>query len=56
MDAEGLSARTIADQLRHSSISMTRDVYMVRRTVDASAARVHWAVEPPPQITEERSA
>lgn len=37
MDAEGLSARTIADQLGHSRISMTQDVYMGRRAVDPSA-------------------
>jgi integrase len=30
MDAQGLSARTIADQLGHSRISMTQDVYMGR--------------------------
>lgn len=39
MDGQGLSARTIADQLGHSRISMTQDVYMGRRAVDASAAR-----------------
>lgn len=38
MDARGLSARTIADQLGHSRISMTQDVYMGRRVVDAAAA------------------
>jgi len=39
MDGQGLSARTIADQLGHSRISMTQDVYMGRRAVDASAAQ-----------------
>jgi len=39
MDGQGLSARTIADQLGHSRISMTQDVYMGRRAVDASAVR-----------------
>ena len=38
LDAEGLSARIIADQLGHSRISMTQDVYMGRRAVDPSAA------------------
>ena len=38
LDAGGLSARTIADQLGHSRISMTQDVYMGRRAVDAAAA------------------
>jgi integrase len=31
LDQEGLSARTIADQLGHARISMTQDVYMGRR-------------------------
>jgi integrase len=38
LDAGGLSARTIADQLGHSRISMTQDVYMGRRAVDEAAA------------------
>jgi integrase len=38
LDQTGLSARTIADQLGHSRISMTQDVYMGRRAVDESAA------------------
>jgi len=38
LDAQGLSARTIADQLGHARISMTQDVCMGRRTVDESAA------------------
>ncbi len=39
MDGQGLSARTIADQLEHSRISMTQDVYLGRRAVDPSAAQ-----------------
>jgi integrase len=38
LDAGGLSARTIADQLGHSRISMTQDFYLGRRAVDAAAA------------------
>jgi integrase len=38
LDAGGLSARTIADQLGHSRISMTQDVYMGSRAVDPAAA------------------
>ncbi len=38
LDQQGLSARTIADQLGHSRISMTQDVYMGRRVVDQAAA------------------
>ena len=37
LDRQGLSARTIADQLGHSRISMTQDVYMGRRAVDQVA-------------------
>lgn len=38
LDRQGLSARTIADQLGHSRISMTQDVYMGRQAVDGAAA------------------
>lgn len=38
MDRGGLTARTIADQLGHSRISMTQDVYLGRRAVDGSAS------------------
>lgn len=38
LDDKGLSARTIADQLGHSRISMTQDVYMGRRAVDVAAS------------------
>ncbi len=38
LDREGLSARTIADQLGHSRISMTQDVYLGRGAVDSAAA------------------
>ena len=38
LDQTGLSARTIADQLGHSRISITQDVYMGRRAVDESPA------------------
>lgn len=35
LDQGGLSARIIADQLGHSRISMTQDIYMGRRAVEA---------------------
>jgi integrase len=38
LDQQGLSARTIADQLGHARISMTQDIYMGRRIVDQAAA------------------
>ena len=41
LDQGGLSARIIADQLGHSRISMTLDVYMGVRVVDGSG-RPHW--------------
>jgi hypothetical protein len=37
LDRQGLSARTIADQLGHSRISMTQDICMGRRAVDEGA-------------------
>ena len=38
LDEAGLSARMIADQLGHARPSMTQDVYMGRRAVDARVA------------------
>ena len=38
LDADGLSARFIADQLGHSRVSMTQDFYLGRRAVDATVA------------------
>lgn len=38
LDQQGLTARVIADQLGHSRISMTQDVYLGRRVVDEAAA------------------
>lgn len=38
LDAEGLSAREIADYLGHERVSMTQDVYMARRTSGAAAS------------------
>lgn len=37
LDAEGLSAREIADYLGHERVSMTQDVYMARRVVGRAA-------------------
>jgi integrase len=39
LDESGASARMIADQLGHSRVSMTQDVYMGRRAVDERAAK-----------------
>ena len=38
LDEAGLSARVIADQLGHVRPSMTQDVYMGRKVVDARVA------------------
>jgi integrase len=38
LDEAALSARLVADQLGHSRPSMTQDVYLGRRAVDAQAA------------------
>ncbi|WP_255621703.1 tyrosine-type recombinase/integrase [Pseudonocardia sp. DSM 110487] len=38
LDAEGLSAREIADYLGHERISMSQDVYMARRVSGAAAS------------------
>lgn len=39
LDDAGLTARLIADQLGHSRPSMTQDVYIARKVVDAATAR-----------------
>ena len=38
LDDSGASARMIADQLGHSRVSMTQDLYMGRRSVHHSVA------------------
>lgn len=38
LDAEGLSAREIADYLGHERVSMTQDVYMTRRVAGTAAS------------------
>jgi integrase len=40
MDAAGLSARQIADQLGHAKVSMTQDNYFGRKVAQAGAAQV----------------
>ena len=45
LDSSGASARMIADQLGHSRISMTQDVYMGRRTVTSAMAEVLESLE-----------
>lgn len=40
LDAAGLSAREIADQLGHSKPSLTQDVYMGRKAASTRAAEV----------------
>jgi integrase len=38
LDAEGTSARDIADYLGHERVSMTQDVYMARRVAGVAAS------------------
>jgi integrase len=38
LDGSGATARLIADQLGHSRVSMTQDVYLGRRAVDPRVA------------------
>jgi integrase len=40
LDDAGLTARQIADQLGHSQVSITQNVYIGRKTVDGRAAKV----------------
>lgn len=46
LDGSSSSARLIADQLGHSRISMTQDVYMGRRAVDTAVADALGAMNP----------
>lgn len=45
LDDAGLSARDIADQLGHSKVSTTQDVYMGRRVQSRKAAEALSQVE-----------
>jgi integrase len=38
LDEAGLSSRQIADQLGHSTVSMTQNYYLARRAVGSEAA------------------
>ena len=40
LDEAGISARKIADQLGHSQVSVTQDVYMGRKIASEDAAKV----------------
>jgi hypothetical protein len=46
LDAGGLSARLIADQLGHARISMTQDVYLGRRAANTASATALEAADP----------
>ncbi len=46
LDSKGATARMIADQLGHSRISMTQDVYMGRRAVSPEVAEALDAIDP----------
>ncbi|MGL5819272.1 MAG: site-specific integrase [Phycicoccus sp.] len=46
LDGSGLTARVIADQLGHSRVSMTQDVYLGRRMVDIRTVRALEGAQP----------
>ena len=46
LDGSGATARMIADQLGHSRVSMTQDVYLGRRSVDPSVAQALQGFDP----------
>jgi integrase len=46
LDGSGATARLIADQLGHSRVSMTQDVYLGRRAVDPRVALVLEGFDP----------
>ncbi|PSL56551.1 phage integrase family protein [Saccharothrix carnea] len=45
LDEAGLTARQIADQLGHSKVSTTQDVYMARKVTSRKAADALEAVK-----------
>ena len=47
LDGSGVTARIIADQLGHSRVSMTQDVYLGRRSVDPRVVTALELVAPP---------
>jgi integrase len=58
LDQSGATARMIADQLGHSRVSMTQDVYLGRRAGNASnlAALEAYNPDPPPAVDGEEDA
>ena len=48
LDGSGASARMIADQLGHSRVSMTQDVYLGRRVANAGNLAALESYGPPP--------
>ena len=46
LDGSGATARMIADQLGHSRVAMTQDVYLGRRSVDPSVAQALEGFDP----------
>ncbi|GAA2092058.1 site-specific integrase [Microlunatus panaciterrae] len=56
LDRSGATARMIADQLGHSRVSMTQDVYLGRRATNATNVVVLEAYNPDGVIVEPRAA
>lgn len=55
LDGSGLSARVIADQLGHSRVSMTQDVYLGRRMADPRVVEALELVDPRLALGHEKS-
>lgn len=55
LDGSGLSARVIADQLGHSRVSMTQDVYLGRRMADPRVVEALELVDPRLALGREKS-
>ena len=52
LDVSGASARMIADQLGHSRVSMTQDVYLGRRVANAGNLAALESYGPSPATSE----
>ena len=52
LDQSGASARMIADQLGHSRVSMTQDVYLGRRAANTGNLAALEAYDPGPATSE----
>ena len=54
LDGSGASALMMADQLGHSRVSMTQNVYLGRRAANAGSVAALETYNPPPATNEQR--